>query len=162
MVTKQPIHQNHQNHQKWGYPYELRMRYLSSHEFSWHFCERGLVEGYLLVGRFKVPSPGSKSNSPKKSKKTPQTQNNRADVINHGFPVSELLFSRPSFTDRVLRLLAETSWGAGQMRARTDDDVSRDSGRLRATPGDSAPLAPNASVGDAVELFPAIRRRKGC
>ena len=43
-------------------------------------------------------------------------------------------FSRPSFTGRVLRLLAETSGDRCQMRPRTDDDVSRDSARLRVTP----------------------------
>ena len=57
------------------------------------------------------------------------------------------------FTDRVLRLLAETSGDRSRIAARTDDDVSGGSGRLRATPGDSAPLALDAISGDAVRFL---------
>ena len=67
-------------------------RYLSSHEFSWHFCDTRLVEGYLLAVRFPAPYPGRGQKSPEKSKKTPQILFRRVLVINHRFPVSELLF----------------------------------------------------------------------
>ena len=59
--------------------------------------------------------------------------------------------SRPSFTDRVLRLLAETSGDRRQMRARTVDDVSGASGALRVVDFGGNFLAPNASAGDAVK-----------
>ena len=67
-------------------------RYLSSHEFSWHFCESTLVEGYLLAGLFKVPSPGRGQKSPEKSKKTSQNAEKSALVINHRFSVSEFIY----------------------------------------------------------------------
>ena len=63
-----------------------------------------------------------------------------------------ILLLSPDVSANNLKTLSVKGW-PGRMTARTVGDVSGGSARLRATPGDSAPLAPNASAGDAVEFF---------